>query len=182
MQSIRLKLDHLPVLKGFYLWWNGEWFGEKCIIWLWSVKGWEIIRHVTEQVINMYFSVIWYLFFTNKNETVFILFKWIISFFYHFISLHVSTRHPSQINSTVSMSGLHAVSSSDDVKPPFGLRPLSAHSPGPMVSQKRLCAICGDRSSGTSLINTNPNPSGGNTEIIYFDSFLLNVDCYWLIL
>ncbi|RXN14638.1 retinoic acid receptor RXR-beta-A isoform X7 [Labeo rohita] len=53
-----------------------------------------------------------------------------------------------QINSTVSMSGLHAVSSSDDVKPPFGLKPLSTHSPGPMVSQKRLCAICGDRSSG----------------------------------
>uniref|UniRef100_A0A673M337 Retinoic acid receptor RXR-beta-A n=1 Tax=Sinocyclocheilus rhinocerous TaxID=307959 RepID=A0A673M337_9TELE len=46
------------------------------------------------------------------------------------------------------MSGLHAVSSSDDVKPPFGLNPMSAHSPGPMVSQKRLCAICGDRSSG----------------------------------
>uniref|UniRef100_A0A8L0DM40 Retinoid x receptor, beta a n=1 Tax=Oncorhynchus mykiss TaxID=8022 RepID=A0A8L0DM40_ONCMY len=50
------------------------------------------------------------------------------------------------INSTVSMSGLHAVSSSDDVKPPFG---LGGHSPGgPMLSQKRLCAICGDRSSG----------------------------------
>ncbi|XP_018609939.1 retinoic acid receptor RXR-beta-A isoform X8 [Scleropages formosus] len=54
----------------------------------------------------------------------------------------------SEINSTVSMSGLHAVSSSDDVKPPFGLKPMSTHSPGPMVSQKRLCAICGDRSSG----------------------------------
>ncbi|MBN3300900.1 RXRBA protein, partial [Amia calva] len=54
-----------------------------------------------------------------------------------------------QINSTVSLSGLHAVSSSDDVKPPFGLKPMSAHSPGgPMLSQKRLCAICGDRSSG----------------------------------
>ncbi|XP_064204975.1 retinoic acid receptor RXR-beta-A isoform X4 [Anguilla rostrata] len=53
-----------------------------------------------------------------------------------------------QINSTVSMSGLHAVSSSDDVKPPFGLKPLGSHSPGPMLSQKRLCAICGDRSSG----------------------------------
>ncbi|XP_026145417.1 retinoic acid receptor RXR-beta-A-like isoform X7 [Carassius auratus] len=53
-----------------------------------------------------------------------------------------------QINSTVSMSGLHAVSSSDDVKPPFGLKQMSAHSPGPMLSQKRLCAICGDRSSG----------------------------------
>ncbi|XP_041932475.1 retinoic acid receptor RXR-beta-A isoform X6 [Alosa sapidissima] len=55
----------------------------------------------------------------------------------------------SEINSTVSMSGLHAVSSSDDVKPPFGLKALSANSPGgPMMSQKRLCAICGDRSSG----------------------------------
>ncbi|XP_036422956.1 retinoic acid receptor RXR-beta-A isoform X2 [Colossoma macropomum] len=53
-----------------------------------------------------------------------------------------------QINSTVSMSGLHAVSSSDDVKPPFGLKQLSSHSPGPTLSQKRLCAICGDRSSG----------------------------------
>uniref|UniRef100_A0A8B9RIJ1 Retinoic acid receptor RXR n=1 Tax=Astyanax mexicanus TaxID=7994 RepID=A0A8B9RIJ1_ASTMX len=53
-----------------------------------------------------------------------------------------------QINSTVSMSGLHAVSSSDDVKPPYGLKPLSGHSPGPTLSQKRLCAICGDRSSG----------------------------------
>uniref|UniRef100_A0A8C9XCL6 Retinoic acid receptor RXR n=1 Tax=Sander lucioperca TaxID=283035 RepID=A0A8C9XCL6_SANLU len=53
-----------------------------------------------------------------------------------------------QINSTVSMSGLHAVSSSDDVKPPLGLKQLSCHSPGPMLSQKRLCAICGDRSSG----------------------------------
>uniref|UniRef100_A0A8C7Q813 Retinoic acid receptor RXR n=1 Tax=Oncorhynchus mykiss TaxID=8022 RepID=A0A8C7Q813_ONCMY len=47
---------------------------------------------------------------------------------------------------SMSMSGLHAVSSSDDVKPPFG---LGGHSPGgPMLSQKRLCAICGDRSSG----------------------------------
>ncbi|MBN3275094.1 RXRBA protein, partial [Polyodon spathula] len=53
-----------------------------------------------------------------------------------------------QINSTVSVSGLHAVSSSDDVKPPFGLKGMPAHSPGPMMSQKRLCAICGDRSSG----------------------------------
>uniref|UniRef100_A0A4W4F092 Retinoic acid receptor RXR n=1 Tax=Electrophorus electricus TaxID=8005 RepID=A0A4W4F092_ELEEL len=53
-----------------------------------------------------------------------------------------------QINSTVSMSGLHAVSSSDDVKPPFGIKPLSGHSPGPTLSQKRLCSICGDRSSG----------------------------------
>uniref|UniRef100_A0A672Z757 Retinoic acid receptor RXR n=1 Tax=Sphaeramia orbicularis TaxID=375764 RepID=A0A672Z757_9TELE len=53
-----------------------------------------------------------------------------------------------QINSTVSMSGLHAVSSSDDVKPPLGLKQLSSHSPGPMLSQKRMCSICGDRSSG----------------------------------
>uniref|UniRef100_A0A3Q2YDW1 Retinoic acid receptor RXR n=1 Tax=Hippocampus comes TaxID=109280 RepID=A0A3Q2YDW1_HIPCM len=48
---------------------------------------------------------------------------------------------------SISMSGLHTVSSSDDVKPPIGLK-LSAHSPGPMLSQKRLCSICGDRSSG----------------------------------
>lgn len=53
-----------------------------------------------------------------------------------------------QINSTVSMSGLHAVSSSDDVKPPLGLKQLSSHGQGPMLSQKRLCCICGDRSSG----------------------------------
>lgn len=46
------------------------------------------------------------------------------------------------------MSGLHAVSSSDDVKPPLGLKQLSSHSQGPMLSQKRLCCICGDRSSG----------------------------------
>lgn len=70
---------------------------------------------------------------------------------YHF--LHLFTPHPLQINSTVSMSGLHAVSSSDDVKPPFGLKPLGGHSPGPMVSQKRLCAICGDRSSGMLLMH-----------------------------
>ncbi|CAB1334781.1 unnamed protein product [Coregonus sp. 'balchen'] len=50
----------------------------------------------------------------------------------------------SQINSTM---GMHSISSSDDVKPPFGLRPMSAHSPGIMLSQKRMCAICGDRSS-----------------------------------
>lgn len=41
------------------------------------------------------------------------------------------------------------MSSSDDVKPPLGLKQLSqSHSPGPMLSQKRLCSICGDRSSG----------------------------------
>ncbi|KAI1886081.1 hypothetical protein AGOR_G00210350 [Albula goreensis] len=53
-----------------------------------------------------------------------------------------------QVNSTVSVSGPHSVSSSDDVKPPVGLKSLSAHSPGPVQSQKRLCGICGDRSSG----------------------------------
>ncbi|KAK7147687.1 hypothetical protein R3I94_010264 [Phoxinus phoxinus] len=52
----------------------------------------------------------------------------------------------SQINSSMSLSGLHAVSSSDDVKPPFGLKSVSGS--GPMLSQKRMCAICGDRSSG----------------------------------
>uniref|UniRef100_A0AAQ4QY87 Retinoid x receptor, beta b n=1 Tax=Gasterosteus aculeatus aculeatus TaxID=481459 RepID=A0AAQ4QY87_GASAC len=38
--------------------------------------------------------------------------------------------------------------SSEDIKPPFGLRPMPAHSPGIMLSQKRMCVICGDRSSG----------------------------------
>ncbi|RXN18478.1 retinoic acid receptor RXR-beta-B [Labeo rohita] len=52
----------------------------------------------------------------------------------------------SQINSSMSVSGLHAVSSSDDVKPPFVLKSVSGS--GPMLSQKRMCAICGDRSSG----------------------------------
>lgn len=65
----------------------------------------------------------------------------------HFYLLFSGVCRP-QINSTVSMSGLHAVSSSDDVKPPLGLKQLSSHSPGPMLSQKRLCSICGDRSSG----------------------------------
>ncbi|XP_073728062.1 retinoic acid receptor RXR-beta-B [Misgurnus anguillicaudatus] len=51
-----------------------------------------------------------------------------------------------QINSSMSVSGLHAVSSSDDVKPPYGLKSVSGS--GPMLSQKRMCAICGDRSSG----------------------------------
>ena len=63
-----------------------------------------------------------------------------------------------QINSTVSMSGLHAVSSSDDVKPPLGLKQLSSHSQGPMLSQKRLCCICGDRSSGEKLSVCEPVP------------------------
>ncbi|XP_014353025.1 retinoic acid receptor RXR-beta-A isoform X1 [Latimeria chalumnae] len=53
-----------------------------------------------------------------------------------------------QVNSTVNLSGLHTVSSSDDVKPPLGLRGIPSHPSGPMVSGKRLCAICGDRSSG----------------------------------
>lgn len=55
------------------------------------------------------------------------------------------------------MSGLHAVSSSDDVKPPLGLKQLSSHSPGPMLSQKRLCSICGDRSSGEDTSHTRFN-------------------------
>lgn len=54
-----------------------------------------------------------------------------------------------QINSSMSVSGLHAVSSSDDVKPPFGLKSISGS--GPMLSQKRMCSICGDRSSGMYL-------------------------------
>uniref|UniRef100_A0ACB8EF36 Uncharacterized protein n=1 Tax=Sphaerodactylus townsendi TaxID=933632 RepID=A0ACB8EF36_9SAUR len=53
-----------------------------------------------------------------------------------------------QINSTVNLSGLHPVSSSDDVKPPLGMRVMSGHTHGSMMPGKRLCAICGDRSSG----------------------------------
>ncbi|XP_071657098.1 retinoic acid receptor RXR-beta isoform X2 [Patagioenas fasciata] len=52
-----------------------------------------------------------------------------------------------QINSTVTLPGLPPpVSSSDDVKPPLGLRPVPCHPHG--GTGKRLCAICGDRSSG----------------------------------
>nr|XP_033779738.1 retinoic acid receptor RXR-beta isoform X1 [Geotrypetes seraphini] len=53
-----------------------------------------------------------------------------------------------QINSTVNLSGLHTVSSSDDVKPPIGMRGLPSHPHTGTMSGKRLCAICGDRSSG----------------------------------
>ncbi|XP_072704088.1 retinoic acid receptor RXR-beta isoform X3 [Ciconia boyciana] len=41
-----------------------------------------------------------------------------------------------------------APSSSDDVKPPLGIRAVPCHPHGPGVAGKRLCAICGDRSSG----------------------------------
>ncbi|KAM9309782.1 retinoic acid receptor RXR-beta-A-like isoform 2-T2 [Pholidichthys leucotaenia] len=54
----------------------------------------------------------------------------------------------SQISSSAPLSSMHSVSSSEDIKPPFSLRPMQAHSPGIMLSQKRLCVICGDRSSG----------------------------------
>uniref|UniRef100_A0A8C9WYH3 Retinoic acid receptor RXR n=1 Tax=Sander lucioperca TaxID=283035 RepID=A0A8C9WYH3_SANLU len=54
----------------------------------------------------------------------------------------------SQISSSAPISGMHSISSSEDIKPPFGLRPMPAHSPGIMLSQKRMCVICGDRSSG----------------------------------
>uniref|UniRef100_A0A3B3CM93 Retinoic acid receptor RXR n=1 Tax=Oryzias melastigma TaxID=30732 RepID=A0A3B3CM93_ORYME len=54
----------------------------------------------------------------------------------------------NQISSSAPTSGMHSVSSSEDIKPPFGLRPMQSHSPGIMLSQKRLCVICGDRSSG----------------------------------
>nr|XP_005291910.1 retinoic acid receptor RXR-beta-A [Chrysemys picta bellii] len=53
-----------------------------------------------------------------------------------------------QINSTVNLSGMHSVSSSEDVKPPLGVRGLPCHPHGGMMPGKRLCAICGDRSSG----------------------------------
>uniref|UniRef100_A0A8C2WSI0 Retinoic acid receptor RXR n=1 Tax=Cyclopterus lumpus TaxID=8103 RepID=A0A8C2WSI0_CYCLU len=54
----------------------------------------------------------------------------------------------SQISSSAPISGMHSISNSEDIKPPFGLRPMPAHSPGIMLSQKRMCVICGDRSSG----------------------------------
>ncbi|XP_028983842.1 retinoic acid receptor RXR-beta-B isoform X2 [Betta splendens] len=54
----------------------------------------------------------------------------------------------SQISSSASISGMHSINSSEDIKPPFGLRPMPPHSPGAMLSQKRMCVICGDRSSG----------------------------------
>lgn len=53
-----------------------------------------------------------------------------------------------QVSSSSPASGMHSISSSEDIKPPFGLRPVPAHSPGLMMSQKRMCVICGDRSSG----------------------------------
>ncbi|XP_073498049.1 retinoic acid receptor RXR-beta isoform X1 [Phyllobates terribilis] len=52
------------------------------------------------------------------------------------------------INSTVNLSGLHSVGSSEDVKPPLGVRVMAGHPNGGGTSGKRLCAICGDRSSG----------------------------------
>ncbi|XP_069602414.1 retinoic acid receptor RXR-beta isoform X9 [Ranitomeya imitator] len=52
------------------------------------------------------------------------------------------------INSTVNLSGLHSVGSSEDVKPPLGMRVMAGHPNGGGASGKRLCAICGDRSSG----------------------------------
>uniref|UniRef100_A0A3Q3IFN2 Retinoic acid receptor RXR n=1 Tax=Monopterus albus TaxID=43700 RepID=A0A3Q3IFN2_MONAL len=42
----------------------------------------------------------------------------------------------SQISSSTPLSGMHSISSSEDIKPPFGLRPMPAHSPGIMLSQK----------------------------------------------
>ncbi|XP_053577882.1 retinoic acid receptor RXR-beta isoform X2 [Bombina bombina] len=53
-----------------------------------------------------------------------------------------------QINSTVNLSGLHTINSSEDVKPPLGMRGLPGHPNGGGGSGKKLCAICGDRSSG----------------------------------
>ncbi|XP_078073736.1 retinoic acid receptor RXR-beta-A isoform X5 [Mustelus asterias] len=54
-----------------------------------------------------------------------------------------------QINSTVSMSGLHAVSSSDDVHSSLGMSQALTYPGGSATSSlRRVCAICGDRSSG----------------------------------
>ncbi|XP_078422906.1 retinoic acid receptor RXR-alpha-B-like isoform X1 [Cetorhinus maximus] len=53
------------------------------------------------------------------------------------------------INSTVNMSGLHAVSSSDDVHMSLGMNQALNYPGGSATSSlRRVCAICGDRSSG----------------------------------
>ncbi|XP_015684729.1 retinoic acid receptor RXR-beta-like isoform X1 [Protobothrops mucrosquamatus] len=44
--------------------------------------------------------------------------------------------------------GKGGVSSSEDVKPPVGMRVLPGHPHSGLMPGKRLCAICGDRSSG----------------------------------
>ncbi|XP_048375936.1 retinoic acid receptor RXR-beta-A isoform X4 [Stegostoma tigrinum] len=54
-----------------------------------------------------------------------------------------------QINSTVSMSSFHAVSSSDDVQSSLGMNQSVPYPAGSgTLSLRRICAICGDRSSG----------------------------------
>ncbi|XP_067865808.1 retinoic acid receptor RXR-beta-A isoform X2 [Heterodontus francisci] len=54
-----------------------------------------------------------------------------------------------QINSTANMSGLHAVSSSDDVQSSLGMNQAVSYPAGSAtLSLRRICAICGDRSSG----------------------------------
>lgn len=59
---------------------------------------------------------------------------------------------PSQINSTVSLPG-GGSGPPEDVKPPvLGVRGLHCPPPpGGPGAGKRLCAICGDRSSGMGL-------------------------------
>ncbi|XP_048477310.1 retinoic acid receptor RXR-beta-A-like [Rhincodon typus] len=54
-----------------------------------------------------------------------------------------------QINSTVSMSSFHTVSSSDDVQSSLGTNQAVSYPAGSAtLSLRRICAICGDRSSG----------------------------------
>lgn len=69
------------------------------------------------------------------------------------VSLPVTSLFPpSQINSTVSLPG-GGSGPPEDVKPPvLGVRGLHCPPPpGGPGAGKRLCAICGDRSSGMGL-------------------------------
>ncbi|XP_072115043.1 retinoic acid receptor RXR-beta-A isoform X2 [Mobula birostris] len=59
-------------------------------------------------------------------------------------SLGYSSISSPHVNSTVSMSGMHAVSSSDEAQLSRGIYPAGSTT----SSLRRVCSICGDRSSG----------------------------------
>ncbi|XP_062904355.1 retinoic acid receptor RXR-beta-A isoform X1 [Mobula hypostoma] len=59
-------------------------------------------------------------------------------------SLGYSSISSPHVNSTVSMSGMHAVSSSDEAQLSRGVYPAGSTT----SSLRRVCSICGDRSSG----------------------------------
>ncbi|XP_051899773.1 retinoic acid receptor RXR-beta-A-like isoform X2 [Pristis pectinata] len=64
-------------------------------------------------------------------------------------SLSYGSISSPHINSTVNMSGIHAVSSSDDIQLSLGANPALSYPAGSTTSSlRRVCSICGDRSSG----------------------------------